>query len=750
MTTHAPTATSQPASTASKKQQLINRLVEQLKAAKTPDDVQRVVDENQLFGVHLRSFTVQEESIIVRAIRDARARAEKDVSKKLSKKERIDLALRAALYMHDYSEGQWAKLIEDGATNAQIWHALIDEFKSGFASETDDGIDFAVRGLSPDAQHIPSFWLDASTHMTKDKPTLKGDALVKRVREVLSIPQLKSFHEKEAPPMEGGEAKGQLIPTDAEFDTEMKAAGWCMKRLEGRWYAVNYTISGMQTPIVDTPREARDEAVRMQAAFVTEAKPKTKPGDVAHEFKPTTSRNGKCSVCNKGRDTEHHRAWTAEQRERVSAGGPTQTAEGWREKAAATLAKAAGYRANPHAGKTLTDARQRDWEGKLRSATDHRRWGLTMEAVAAAVEAGTLPPVLNGLTNQYQVRQLMDCVIEGRKLPAHGSITSMGPTIKTPEEFVAAVKAISPLVPIVEPYTVEGELQGWYGREGITGPGVRPAPAATAAAVNETPDGDVSDALRLSVEDERATQTLRFAGAAQPPEVFYALDLFEDGAYDITYLGRDNSVDYVPEDQTAVIAINASGEKRILSKHNLTLTDEEIFAKYGADPRLVAPHAYIARDGEVDPCCILSKDASIHDLTPAPETPSDALQAQAAAVTTAPAPKPFTAEVEVVLNDHDIALKARAAAVLASEIADLEAEKKENDAVYKKKIGGKEEERDKLLSEIGRGRATLELKVYEHRDYEAKTVETRRVDDDAVVKTRAMNPREYQQPLPSL
>ena len=669
-----------------------------------------------------------------------------------NKQEQVASALRAALSMQDHSEPRWRKLIEEGATDEEITHHLVDEFGSGGSSQTEGGIQYAYKGLPE-----PLFWLNASTHYTTMKPTLQGKSLIRRVREVLSIPQERQLKEGQKSDViyPKPEAIIEQLDEAPNLNTlERIISGYKLDDLEKSVYCapvhVEITREAIErarqrlTPVNES--QAADEgadatfkgrgaiethstgAANMRAASSLQvAKPKKSD---AHEFKPTTSRSGRCSVCNKGSDTDEHRAFAEEQRERMRAGQPKQTAEGWREKAAGMYANVTRYRANPHAGKKLTDARQRDWESKLLNATTHRRWGLTMEAIAAAVESGKLPPVLNGLTNQYQVRHLMDCVIKGRRLPAYGLPQSMGPTIKTAEEFAEAVKALSPLVPVVSPYTVDGELQG-YGAEGQTEPATLIEAAPTDAAVIETPAPPVA-------------------------EVFYALDLYEDKTHDVTYLGRDSSVDVVDEDSTAVIGVNSAGEKRVVSTHNINLTNADILTNFcsGAkfDEPIISPHAYRPRDSETDPCCIYPESDPIHDLTPATETPSDSLQTQAEAVTAAPAPagEPFTKEIEVALNDHDIAQKARAAAQLSTEIAELEAEKKETDAAYKKKIGGKEEERDKLLSEIGRGRASLELKVFERRDYEAKVVELRRYDSCEVVSTRPMNPREYQQPLPSL
>ncbi len=54
------------------------------------------------------------------------------------------------------------------------------------------------------------------------------------------------------------------------------------------------------------------------------------------------------------------------------------------------------------------------------------------------------------------------------------------------------------------------------------------------------------------------------------------------------------------------------------------------------------------------------------------------------------------------------------------------------------------------MRSIRRGRDTLDLEVYEHRDYDRKVVETVRADNFQVVDSRAMRARELQQPLPSL
>jgi hypothetical protein len=113
-------------------------------------------------------------------------------------------------------------------------------------------------------------------------------------------------------------------------------------------------------------------------------------------------------------------------------------------------------------------------------------------------------------------------------------------------------------------------------------------------------------------------------------------------------------------------------------------------------------------------------------------------------------PRVFKKEGDVVLNDHDVAGKARKHSLLRVQIEELQAEKKKTDDAYKAKIGGLEEECAELFRSIRSGRDTLELDVYERRDYERRIVETVRVDSLEVVESRAMRPTEYQLPLMSV
>ncbi|MGB8510069.1 MAG: hypothetical protein WCD76_16945, partial [Pyrinomonadaceae bacterium] len=111
-----------------------------------------------------------------------------------AKRARVDVALLRALTIHTHSEERWEQLQLRGATDAQIYHALKAEFGTGGGSQTDDKIQFAYTG-----EGEPRFWIDTSTSYTSAKPTLQGNALVKRVREVLTIPQPVSIAAEASP-----------------------------------------------------------------------------------------------------------------------------------------------------------------------------------------------------------------------------------------------------------------------------------------------------------------------------------------------------------------------------------------------------------------------------------------------------------------------------------------------------------------------------------------------------------------------
>ncbi|MCA1615026.1 MAG: hypothetical protein LC795_15515 [Acidobacteria bacterium] len=164
----------------------------------------------------------------------------------------------------------------------------------------------------------------------------------------------------------------------------------------------------------------------------------------AHQFKPTTSRNGRCSVCNKGAKAEPHSVWNKQQKERVKAGGPKLDAQSWRDKSAA-LTHSIAERLRPYdtpGRKTLRKIEE--YESRVRDALEKQQWQATMVNIADAISEGTLPAILFGLSNEYQVRRLLDRD-EGEPHPWDTS--NMGQTIKTVADFKAAREALKPLIP---------------------------------------------------------------------------------------------------------------------------------------------------------------------------------------------------------------------------------------------------------------------------------------------------------------
>ncbi len=99
--------------------------------------------------------------------------------KKSAKEERINTALRDALYMHSESQERWGKLIANGAHDNEIWHAVLREFGGGGSSSTEGGDQYSFQGGNGYAQ--PKFWFSCGTYLTDAKPTLAGARLLSRI-----------------------------------------------------------------------------------------------------------------------------------------------------------------------------------------------------------------------------------------------------------------------------------------------------------------------------------------------------------------------------------------------------------------------------------------------------------------------------------------------------------------------------------------------------------------------------------------
>jgi hypothetical protein len=113
-------------------------------------------------------------------------------------------------------------------------------------------------------------------------------------------------------------------------------------------------------------------------------------------------------------------------------------------------------------------------------------------------------------------------------------------------------------------------------------------------------------------------------------------------------------------------------------------------------------------------------------------------------------PRIYRETVEVKLNDHDVAAKARELSLLRVQIEELQGEMQKTVKGYKDKLAGLEEKCAELFRTIRNGHDELDLEVFERRDYENHMVELRRADTCEIVSTRAMKPTEYQQRLPAV
>jgi hypothetical protein len=412
-------------------------------------------------------------------------------AKKRKKDDRINLALRDALYMHSDSQGRWRLLGTRGATDAEIWYALKREFGGGGSSQTEAGDQYSFQGGK--SVEPPKFWFSCGTYFTDAKPTLAGARLVKRVRELLEIPQLAS-------------SETVLSSNDPASPDSATGAG-----------------------------ESDSQKRVMNLAFLA---------DLEDEQK------GRWATL------QHYDA---------------------------LLAQSPSKKENK---RLLTERRSvlKDYD---------RAWD-------------------------------------------------------------EAVKALDN-------------------------------------------DSDIVQEVRDRVETEGST-------------------IVESG---------DASRSSSP--------LAASGE-RSSSAQDLNAETDESAGSVNACTDCGLPHP--EGEGFACPTCDWGDES---DVT-----------CQANTFGAESQPLVFTKEIEVELADSDYKAKSRQLAFLRVQIEELQAEKKQTDEGYKQKIGGLEEQCSELFRSIRRGRDTLELEVYERRDFDRKVVETVHADTQAVVESRPMLPRELQQPLPSI
>jgi hypothetical protein len=178
------------------------------------------------------------------------------------KHERVNEALGEALLIHTDSKERWDKLIAEGAHDNDIWDALHREFgATGGGAQSLAGIQFAYLGGHARSEP-PRFWVDSATPMTAQKPTLSGAALVRRVREVLAIPQPKPTEAGTPEAARETEDLAEIYGAGRKFPAALVEAGWRLAQEGHRFYARNDRAQGM-TILHDTIEGAAEEAARI-------------------------------------------------------------------------------------------------------------------------------------------------------------------------------------------------------------------------------------------------------------------------------------------------------------------------------------------------------------------------------------------------------------------------------------------------------------------------------------------------------
>jgi hypothetical protein len=92
---------------------------------------------------------------------------------------RVDAALLRSLHQVERADKRWLKHQKRGLTDVELKEAIADEYDiSGGGSHPE--------WYSYEGGADPKFWLDSITAC--GKPTLRGQPLLERVRELLAIP----------------------------------------------------------------------------------------------------------------------------------------------------------------------------------------------------------------------------------------------------------------------------------------------------------------------------------------------------------------------------------------------------------------------------------------------------------------------------------------------------------------------------------------------------------------------------------
>lgn len=382
----------------------------------------------------------------------------------------------------------------------------------------------------------------------------------------------------------------------------------------------------------------------------------------AHEFKPTTSRNGRCAVCNKESATDEHRAFTARQREREKAGQPKRDGAFWREQAA-EMQYNLDRQLRPYdtSGKK-TLRKIEEYEARVRDGLGGAQWQGTLLNLAVAVDEERLPPALYGLSNAYQVRSLLG----ERDFKFEPS--NMGQTIKTIADLRAAAEALKPFTPelAADPNPSPREDTEWAAVVSADDAGAHAADGESAVGSTIDELGEVSSLRRATLdagcgtdcghtpEEHDAFDTGLIAGergeaedgeaacphtdsplrlawltgfevgagnrrtSSPPPprEVFYMVTKGRGKQLIIDLCYAPDETEHAPGDKSALIAVAEGGARRVASKRGIDKSDDEVLAWLVGDTRLIAPHDFIKSDeDEVCGVCLDVRGSLLHPIS---------------------------------------------------------------------------------------------------------------------------------------
>jgi ribosome modulation factor len=587
--------------------------------------------------------------------------------KRNAKDERIDSALRAALYMHEDSQSRWEKLIADGAHDNQIWHGLISEFGTGGGSQTDDGILFAYLA-GANAVEPPKFWIDTSNFRAHEKPTLKGAALVKRVRELLQIPAMRSERPHEFRTAEN--ANGCLIGCGKSFDDPI------------------HNVSADALDDTAESGEASDKRV-LDLAFLADLEDEQKGcWEVICKYDrlladAATPKRDHKRLKGERRDVQgrYEDVWDDAVKALDGDADIVQDVRDRVEASPSTIATSGEGVPETHEDSSYADETA---PAALLAKTEEEQRA-RFAALTLLDETLTTDPPARRRKKLEKERNELRAVYDGTYAEAASAFgveaaEQMRARIEYPAEILINMLALIEVqvdAATVESWTLEQRVQAQ----------------------------EFAAAVHLSASDND--------DVVVPPRPDF-LPLAGITSEDVGNGDCGPDCQHTGEEHAAFDAGVQAGKRG----------DDQDACPFDSDHE---------RDAWLSGYSIGEANA----LTGKTPATTDA----------APTPATFTRQIEVELTDADYKRISRESAFKGLQIEELEGEMKRTVDVYKKKIGGLEQERNAMDRILRNGHDTLELEVFERRDFGRKVVELVRADNSQVVESRQMTERETQQHL---